>query len=256
MMYDVLETYSQFFYIDPISENVYLDFDEGGDELTAELNKSSYSLYDLGQEVARALNDAGDNIYTVTLDRSTRKYTISADGSFALRVTTGSHVDSSAFSAIGFTSNKTGASSYESDESTGTVWRPQFLVQDYVPSKMNISNVKSTVNESLSGELGIVTFGQRKIFEMRFRYITDRPTGSSSPIEENSSAISDALDFFNFAINKNDLEFMPDRDDPDDYYIVMLERTPQSGDGTAFKLRPMRAAGFFDSGRVEFRDKT
>jgi hypothetical protein len=83
----MIQTLSQFYYGHEVGfDNRYLNFSEnGGDELTAEIDPGSYSLTDFCSAVAAALNSASELYdYTVTVDRSTRIITISADGDFEI----------------------------------------------------------------------------------------------------------------------------------------------------------------------------
>ena len=101
-----LLTHSKFYYgyeVTPAA--LYLDFDEGGGELTATLEIGSYTLTEFVAEVARALNEAGANTYTVTVDRATRIITIAADSSTDLLVEAGSHLGTTAWGLLGFTTN-------------------------------------------------------------------------------------------------------------------------------------------------------
>lgn len=57
------------------TNNNLLNFKEpnvSGDEITATLNIGGYSMSQLVNEIARALNAAGTEDYTATLDRDTR----------------------------------------------------------------------------------------------------------------------------------------------------------------------------------------
>ena len=110
-----LATHSKFYYGFEIDEtNQYLDFNEGSGELSAELEIGLYSFTDYCAELARALNAAGGSTYTVTGNRTTRKITIAATGTFSLLVSSGSHEGTSAFATAGFTgADRSGSASYE-----------------------------------------------------------------------------------------------------------------------------------------------
>lgn len=253
-----IQTNSSFYYIEAInSENNLMNFIEPNKdnvELTATLLVRSYSLNDLATELERALNDSGLNTYTVTLDRNTRKYTISADDDVNLLVTTGSNSGLSVYSTIGFTSDKTGGDTYESDTEAGSEYKPQFKLQSYVDAINRVESIGASVNESGSGIIEIVTFGRRNFYEFNIKYITSLLRDKGSPIENNPNGEQDARDFLNFCIGKEILEFMPDRNDKNTFVRILLETTPESKQGVNFILKEIRGLnGYFETGRLEFR---
>src|SRR6056297_1675110 len=234
----MIYTYSLFYYGFTVTEdNKFLDFDEGGSELTAEVDLGNNTLSTIGDRVAGALNDAGTNTYTVSVDRETRKFTITSDGTLNLRVTTGTNVANSLYSDIGFTTNKTGSLSYESDVSAGSTYEPQFKLQSYLSSSDNKELVKATINESTSGALEIVTFGSKSFYEFDIRYINNFQQPSGGPVKSNATGVSDVRAFLDFCIEKRNVEFMPDIDDVETYDTILLETTPESGQGTSYRLK-------------------
>lgn len=234
----MIYTFSKFYYGFTVTDsNKFLDFDEGGDELTATLLLGNYTPSTITSQIASALNDVGDNTYSVTFDRSTRQVTISADGVFNLRVTTGSNSGNSYYSEIGFTSNKSSASSYLSDTTAGSEYIPQFKFQYYVDANENLELVKTTINESTSGALEIVTYGEKQFFEFDLRYITNIPQPNKGFIKNDPSGLEKTRTFLNFCVRKRPIEMMLDIDKPNDYYRILLESTPESGQGTSYRLK-------------------
>ena len=256
-----IQTRSSFYYIDEISIfNRILNFKEDGnpDELTAEIAIGSYSMNDLAQAVQLALNDAGSQEYTVTLDRTTRFYTISAATNFELLVDTGSAAGASAYSLLGFTgSDLSGTNTYTSDSAAGTVFNPQYLFQNYIQFDDWQEATHAKVNESGSGIIETVSFGQRKFSQFDLMFITDIPQNDSkSPIENNPTGVADARAFFVFATKKGDFEFMPDRDNPAFFCTVLLESLPRHKDGTGFTMQEMYSrnlAGYYTVRDVKLR---
>jgi len=99
--------------------NKYIDFDEGGAELTGTLTVGTYNGNTLATEIAAALNAAPDKAltYTCVYDEATAKFTIAAGGNFTIRWNTGTHkaTDISALAGFSDAADDTGAATYTSD---------------------------------------------------------------------------------------------------------------------------------------------
>ena len=92
----------------------YIDFDEGGAELTTTLTVGSYNGQTLATEVKTRLDAAGGT-YTVTYAEATGKFTIArAAGNFTLRWQSGTNTANNAAGVLGFdkTADDTGADTY------------------------------------------------------------------------------------------------------------------------------------------------
>lgn len=255
-----IKTKSVFYYIDGItSDNLYMNFIEPNQlniELTAELRIGTYSMSQLVTEVQRALNDAGDNVYTVVFDRDTRIVTISADDDFDLLVTTGANSGASTYSLLGYTSNKSGSDTYDADEAFGSSYEPQYFFQDYKDVDNNVDGIRASVNESASGVIEVVTFGRRSFYEFNIKWITDKAQSKSSPFDEDLNALQNSRDFLDFAITKQNLEFMKDKSDRNTFDVVLLESTRKSRQGTSYELRELLGQGldeYYETGILKFR---
>ena len=99
------------------ASNKYIDFDEGGAELTATLTTGAYTGQTLATEIKTQLDAAGALTYTVTYTESTGKFTIAAGGNFTLRWLNGTHAATDANGLLGFSAlaDDTGAATYTSD---------------------------------------------------------------------------------------------------------------------------------------------
>lgn len=250
------KVHSKFYYIEEITkDNRLLNFDEGAGELTAQVRIGSYGMSDLANAVAEALNEEGLLEYSVSLDRATRQYTIAANGNFDLLTTSGSGIGQSVFSIIGFVgADKTGVSSYQGD-ACGVEFLPQFYLQDYIPFGNWVESVSESVNEAASGELEVVTFGQRQLMEFNMTYITDYNQDNGF-IKNDQNAVANVLAFLNHCIKKRIVEFMEDESLSNAFDKCLLESTPGSGKGTGFKLNELYSRGlygFFETGRIKFR---
>jgi hypothetical protein len=251
-----IETRSAFIYGHTINDdNSYLNFTENGiDELTAIIEVGSYTLDQFKDAVAVALNDIGDNEYIVSVDRDTRKITISANANFDLLVTTGTNVSISAFPLIGFSSNKSLSSSYEADNQTGFEFRPQTPLGKYNSFEHNTSSVQSKVNESSAGDIEVVSYGTRNFMDFNIKYATNI-TGQLY-IEDNLTGVEDLDAFMQYITQKRPIEFLPDRDNKNLFIPTLLESTSTSKDGTGYTLRELYAkkmANYFETGKLVFR---
>lgn len=255
-----LETLSKFYYGHNVTtSNNKLGFDEGSGELTAEISVGEYTLTEYADEIATALNTAGNLEYTTSLDRETRKITISAGSNFSLLVNSSSTSSSSTFSLAGFTgSDLSGSSSYEGDSSSGSEYKPQFWLENYIPKENDARRIGSSRNESSSGKVQVFSYGLVRFVTFNIIFITDINQGDNGAIETDLSGESNANDFMEYCTAARPIEFMPDRDNTSDFVKLLIERTPQSEDGTAYKLREMLnrgLSGYYQTGRLVWREQ-
>lgn len=249
-----ITTKPQFYYIDPITkDNNNLDFDEGLGEINASVTVGAKSPEQLALATQRALNANSDNEYTVDYDRVTRLITISSSSNFDLLAATGT----SGFSilpTLGFLTDQTGSNSYTGTETVGNVYRPQFLLQDFVAPENNVEGVEPSVQESAQGEIEVITFGNRSFFEFNIRFINNFDRDPTSPVEVDLQGIENARTFLNFCITKSPLEIMRDRNDPDTFETILLERTRGNRSGVGFELTEIRGLQeWFETGLLVFR---
>lgn len=253
-----LSTFSTFYYgikIDTNSQN--LNFSEGGGELTAVISVGSYALSDFVVKIQDALNTAGALVYIVTVDRNTRQITISATGTFEILLLSGTQISTSPFSIMGFSggSDLTGSATYTGASGSGSEYTPQALLQDYVDGEHQIEKIQSSVNESGSGDLEIISFGEKKIIEMSFKWINNNIEVRGF-VKKDSNAVSNVLVFLNDLIRRGPLEFMPDISTRSTFKKCVLESTPSSSKGIGFKLEEhSELQDFHNIGPVKFRIK-
>ena len=254
----MIQTRSSFFTLDPVdSTNFYLDFNEGSGELTAEVEVGSYTMTDIIDAIEAAMNAVGTQAYTVTFDRDARKFTISATNPFSLLVSTGTHVGNDIFSLIGFTgADRPSGTSHLANLQAGTEYVPQFWLQDFVDPLNFQKAISSTVSKTTSGDVEVVKFGIEKFYEFSIKLVTNISQGGSGFVEDDPSGVENLRAFLVFCTNKSNLEFMPDRDDKNVFFKILLESTEQEKDGTGFKIKELYDSGlpgFFESGKLTFR---
>jgi hypothetical protein len=99
--------------------NKYIDFDEGGAELTGTLTAGSYNGTTLATEIAVAMNAAPGKAltYACAYNLTDAKFTISAGSNFTIRWFNGTHKTTDISDLAGYSdaANDTGAATYDSD---------------------------------------------------------------------------------------------------------------------------------------------
>jgi len=238
------------------SSNRYISFDEGGPELNGTLNLGDYTLTELLNEVARAMNVVSSNNYELTMNRTTRIVTISGDSVFTLKVVNGSTIDSSVYGLIGFSVNRGGGTYYTSGTACGFEYSPQFFLQGYVPTADNKEALEGKTSVSGSGVVQVATFGDVQYMECNIVYITNQFQASGSAIENNSTGLEDARTFMDNLITKAKVEFMEDRDNRGVYEDLMIESTPANKKGIGYKIKQLLSAklyGYYQTGNLKFR---
>lgn len=256
----MIQTYSKFYYgLTVTPANKYLDFDEGGGALVAEVIPGTYTLEDLAQAVEDALNLEGNFQYTVTANRSTRILTIASTGATDYLAATGANVvlGASVFSTLGYPATDVLAStSYVASTAIGSVYLPQYKLQDYVDQQDSRRNRNATVSKSASGKVELQSFGIDRFFEFSIKFATDIPQPPSGPIVSNSSGVANLRAFMQWLMDKNYVEFMPDKDNASTYYRVVLESASGSSEGSGYKLQEQYGrglVGYFETGVLNFR---
>lgn len=253
-----LRTKSLFYYGHEVDKTQhFISIDEGSGELVVNLTPSGYSFTELAQELTRALNEAGALTYSVSANRSDRKFTITASGNFDILAGTGAYFGSILYTTLGFNAvDKTGLSTYTSDFSTGLEWRPQMQIFNYVPSDLREGSIQATQDESGSGAIEIVNFGTVNYMECDAKYITNR-CDKPSILDLDTEAVTNAMNFLKYARKKNRVEFMPDRDDLNTFEKFILQRTSESSNGLEVKLYEMSGIqDYFETRLLTFRKVT
>lgn len=256
----MINTYSKFYYgLTITGQNKYIDFDEGAGELNAEIVTGTYTLEDLAQAVEDALNEAGTLLYTVTVNRSTRILTIASSGPVDWLAATGTNVGLgySAYATLGYPATDVLAStSFAGSSGIGSVYSPQYKLQDYVDQQDSRQNRSQTVSKSASGKVQLQSFGIDRFFEFSIKFATDIYQPAGGPILNNSSGVQNLRNFMQWLMDKNTVEFMPDSAAPGTYYRVVLEQAPGASDGSGYKLQEQYGrglTGYFESGILTFR---
>lgn len=252
-----LNTFSKFIYgFDVTDNNRYIDFNEGSGELTATLNVGSYTLTELIAEVQNQMNATGVFTYTVSVNRTTRVITITSDSAMILLFGTGTNLERSASTLLGYdVSDTSSATSHVADSAIGYVYEPQFILQNYISDDDYQVSIDSVVNESTEGELEVIKFGTKKFIEMNIMYATNNSMDGKI-IKNNASGVANLRSFMQFIVEKKRLEFIPDESNMSTFKKIILERTDEDSKGTGYKLKELYdkgLPGFYETGTLKFR---
>lgn len=240
----MIYTYSQFYYGYQIKSepyNGYIDIDEGTGPITISVPVGSYTLDTLADAVREALLSQGTLNYTVSVNRTTRRFTIAADAAFDILAFTGDHAGNGFYELIGFnpTADFTGQLTYTGTLFSGDAYEPQFKLQSYIgPDDWQESNQASVNVASTGTVVEVVNFGLARFIQFDIKFITNR-FGDGIVVKNNHTGIEDARRFLQYITQKNYFEFIPDITNANNYYKVILESTPDYSDGTGYKLKEL-----------------
>lgn len=219
------------------ANNCYINFTEGGAEITARLSIGSYALTDYITEVARAMTEAGSQAYDCIVDRATRLIAITALDPFQLLLASGSNYGAAITEMAGFEAIDTPlALEHIGTYPSGKAYLPQAPINGYTPFKHWKGASDASVNVSASGRATIISFGNLERMKCNIHAVTDKDMGTTSPIENNPNAINECLEFLEYVTQKNPIEFMFDREAPEEFDKCILEQTKDSKDGVSFEL--------------------
>ena len=253
-----LLTHSKFYFnyeVDTTSNAI--DFDEGGAEIQATVTTGSYTFTEYALQIQSALNQVGGQTYTVTIDRDTRLITITAPGTFALLITSGTRIGNGAFANMGYTgADLTGAATYQGNNASGSEYRTQFKLQSYIPSENFQRAAAAVLNTSISGKVEVIRFGTESFIEANFKYITDVSMPIGASIRNRATGVADFRTFWQFMITKAPFEFMKNEKDSATFEKIILESTPSERQGIGYKMNELTntgLVGFFESRTLKFR---
>ena len=250
--------YSKWYYGHFVTaENNYIDFDEGGSELSAILRPGSYTLEEYASEIATQMTAVSTlpQTYTATVNRSSRKITIASVASFTLRVTTGTHVGVSGYALGGFVVNATGTSLTGTDPS-GSAFAPQFPLQSLSDFNEQREYIDSSVNLAASGIVEVVSFGSITRMDCEIKFQTN-VAQANYLIKNDPNGFQNFKDFMEYAVRKGRMEFILDQASPASFVKSILDKTSASQQGTGYELKRMTSMklwDYYESGPLSFRE--
>lgn len=237
-----LNKYSAFYYGHTITkDNRALNFRDSGIvaplQYTGVVDIGSFTLTEFGNRIAKAMNTAGDQEYTITLDRSTRKFTISADNNFELLLNSGSNKSITVFTLLGFTGNidLAGANVYIADAPSGEEYITQTPLKNFSDFINNREKAEATVKNTPAGLVEVISYSVIERMKCDFPLITNFVP--QRYIRQTSTGVEEARAFMDYAIGKAPLEFIYDAKAPNEYVTCILDKTKQSTKGVGYELR-------------------
>jgi hypothetical protein len=253
-----LENHSKFYYGWQITNsNKNIDFNDGSGVKTATLKVGYYSSTELIVEIKKKMDALSSLDFTISFNRTTRKFTISSTSNFSLLFSTGLNSAQSTASLLGYSAtDKTGASTYLAENVSGFEYKTQFYIQSYKDTSTNRKAIDGTVNKSASGVIEVIKFGNERFMEGEFLFITNIIQESQSIIRTNIQGREDFIQFIEWCTEKAPVEFMRIENDPSTYQQLVLESTPTDSKGLDYDLIEMYDRGlaqYYRSGVLKFR---
>jgi hypothetical protein len=251
-----LNNHSKFYYGWRItSENRFIDFDDGSGVKVAELKVGRYTSSQFAAEVANKMNAQSLVDFTVSFDRNTRKFSISAATTFSLLAATGVN-SGSALTVLGYNVDKTGLTTYEADLSSGFSYSTQFFIQSFKDTSTNRKSIGGVINTSASGQIEVIKFGNDRFMEAEFNFITNTIQQSGSIIRSNETGLDEFIQLMEWLTEKAPVEFMIDENNSDSFQTFILESTAADSKGLDYDLIEIYDRGlpdYFRSGLLKFK---
>ena len=250
----MIETRSTFYYGITIDSNTQvIPFSEGAGEILAELRIGSYTLTDFVNEISLAMNNVSSNNYVISVNRDNRLITISGDSNFELLTNSSLLVGVSAFPYIGFDNltDKTGSNSYTGSFGSGSEFLPQYYLQSYVPFINENEISGSSINESATGQIEVISYGLRQFMTCNIRFSNNSIQSCvNSPFDYNENGYDDLITFMSWCIGKKPVEFIADISDRNAFDKCIYETSVK------YLLREQLKDGLkdhYETGTIKFR---
>jgi hypothetical protein len=252
-----LKNHSSFFYGWKIDlQTRYIDFNDGAPK-TAILKTGTYTSSSLALEIKKQMDSLSSLDFTVTFDRTTRKFTISSTAPFSLLFSTGPYAGQSAASVIGYTAtDKTASSSYLAENVSGYEYKTQLYLQSYKPTSLNRKAIDGVVNKSASGKTEVVKFGNERFMSCEMTFITNIIQEPGSIVRTNMTGREDFVQFIEWCTEKAPLEFMENESDVSTFQEFILESTEADSKGLDYDLietYDKNLPYYYRSGKLKFK---
>jgi hypothetical protein len=249
-----IKTKSKFYFDTSVTSlNRSLDFSEGMGEIQVDLKVGAYSLTNYAKEIQRAMREGGSQAYVVTVNRATRKLTISAPMPFRLLAGTGTRIGTGIWSTAGFSAmDLTGFATYTGQNGAGKEYLCQYPLDDYSKPEHVIVKESGTVNNTPLGLVQQTSFADGTRISMNMKLITNKTGLKNFNFVENPNGINDFMYFMAFLMTKGQVEFIEDVDMPMNFQTVYLEKTKEDSNGLRFQLKNM-FVDIYESGTLTFR---
>jgi hypothetical protein len=235
-----LNKYSAFYYGHTVNQNNrYINFTEpsgSGLQLSALIEIGSTTLTGFADKVAKAMNSAGTQEYIVTLDRTKRTLTISADNNFTLNIDTGNQKAVTAFNLMGFSgADLSGSNSYEGTEASGEAYITQTPLKNFSDFKYNKEKAEAQVKTTPAGITEVISYSTLERMKCDLPLITNYTPQRF--IRESNTGVDEAEAFLDYLITKAPVEFIYDYNSPNDFVPCILDKTGNNSKGVGYELR-------------------
>lgn len=237
--------------------NRYINFSENGvDQLTALLDIGSYTLTKYATLVAKAMNSVGGQEYTVSLDRTNNRLTISASSNFDLLLGTGNNITYSAYNMMGFDgiSDLTSLSTYTSTVGSGSQYILQTELKNFSDFPRNKEKADSVVYSTPNGIVETISYGVIERMFCDIPMITN--IVPQACIRETATGVVEFEDFIDYAVGKAPLEFVYKASEPNTFTVCLLDKTKSNTKGTGRRLVERikdKLPGYFEIKGLSFR---
>ena len=252
-----LNNHSQFYYGWQItSDNRFIDFNDGSGLKIAELKVGRYTSSQLASEVTNKMNAQSLVDFTVSFNRNTRKFSISAATPFDLLGLSGPNAGVGLF-GLGFNSiDITGMTNYEADNSSGFIYNTQFFIQSYKDTSTNRKAIDGVINKSASGQLEVIKFGNERFMEAELTFVTNIIQTTGSIVRTNETGVENFIQLMEWLTEKAPVEFMIDESKPLEFQEFILESTASDSKGLDYDLIELYDRGladYFKTGLLKFK---
>lgn len=217
--------------------NRYINFLDGVTEKVALIPVKSYTLGQMANVIASAMNAVGEQIYTVTLNRADRSFTISAPSNFQLLISTGVNAGQSAYSLLGFTgSDLTGTNSYTGGAS-GKQYITQTPLTEFSDFEKNKEKLDAVVRKTPTNVREAISYGLEKKMKCDFPLITNI-TGQGF-MRNTPTGVEEADDLMVYLIDQKPVEFLESVESPLTFTPCVLDATGSNSKGVGFEMVPL-----------------
>ncbi|MEN0059510.1 MAG: hypothetical protein AAGB31_11795 [Bdellovibrio sp.] len=234
-----LSSYSKIYYGPELTElKRSFTIKEDGIEKVAFLDPGCYLPSQFPLILQQAINAVSSQQYSVSLNRSTRLLTISAEGSFEVPLVSMFEDASNIASLVGFTQDAdlTGSNSYTSLNPCCEEYAFQFPLQSYLSSRENASQIQAVKKKTITGIVEATSFGIERQVSFEAMYITDIVQDPRSIIRTKVEAVAGFLSLLDYCIRQEAIEFMEDENRPDVFEILTLASTEENQNGLGYRL--------------------
>jgi hypothetical protein len=248
---------STFYYGWQITQfNRFLDFNDGTLR-TATLDIGSYTSSGLATMIKKKMDALSTLDFTISFNRLTRKFTISATGSFSLPILSGTSSSLSVMPLLGFElSDLTGFSTYTGELESGFSYTTQFPIQSYKDTSINRKAIDGVINESTSGKIEVIKFGNNRFMEGEMLFITSVIQAAGSIIRSNPNGLAEYTQLIEWLTEKYPIEFMVSELNVDSFQEFILESSETDSKGLNYEIIELYDRGLADyyrSGKLTFR---